>query len=32
MYGGYSGGWLPEEYLTSDLPLTVYESKAGNPT
>ena len=31
MYGGYDGGWVPSDYLTEDIPLTVYESKAGKP-
>ena len=31
MYGGYYGGWEPSEYITEDIPLTVYESKAGKP-
>ena len=31
MYGGYEGGWLPSAYLTADIPLIVYESKAGKP-
>ena len=31
MYGGYYGGWEPKEYITQDIPLTVYESKAGKP-
>ena len=31
MYGGYYGGWVPAEYITEDIPLTVYESKAGKP-
>ena len=31
MYGGYYGGWAPEDYITNDIPLTVYESKAGKP-
>ena len=30
MYG-YYGGWEPSEYITEDIPLTVYESKAGKP-
>ena len=29
MYGGYYGGWAPEDYITPDIPLIVYESKAG---
>ena len=29
MYGGYYGGCVPSEYITEDIPLTVYESKAG---
>ena len=32
MYGGYYGGWVPSEYITKDISLTVYESKAGKPT
>ena len=31
MYGGYYSGWVPKEYITEDIPLTVYESKAGKP-
>ena len=32
MYGGYKGGcWEPSAYLTADIPLTDYESKAGKP-
>ena len=31
MYGGYYGGWVPSTYITNDIPLTVYESKAGKP-
>ena len=31
MYGGYIGGWLPGTYLTGEIPLDVYESKAGRP-
>ena len=31
MYGGYYGGWLPGTYLTEEIPLDVYESKAGRP-
>ena len=31
MYGGYYGGWEPVTYITNDIPLTVYESKAGKP-
>ena len=31
MYGGYYGGWEPKTYITNDIPLTVYESKAGKP-
>ena len=31
MYGGYYGGWVPSTYITEDIPLTVYESKAGEP-
>ena len=31
MYGGYYGGWEPSTYITKDIPLTVYESKAGKP-
>ena len=30
MYG-YYGGWIPSEYITKEIPLTVYESKAGKP-
>ena len=31
MYGGYYGGWVSSTYITEDIPLTVYESKAGKP-
>ena len=31
MYGGYYGGWEPSTYITKEIPLTVYESKAGKP-
>ena len=31
MYCGYDGGWLPKDYITEDIPLDVYESKAGRP-
>ena len=31
MYGGYYGGWIPSTYLTKEIPLDVYESKAGRP-
>ena len=31
MYGGYEGGWVPSTYLTKEIPLDIYESKAGRP-
>ena len=31
MYGGFSGGWLPKDYITEDIPLTVYENKNHRP-
>ena len=31
MYGGYYSGWVPATYLTGEIPLDVYESKAGKP-
>ena len=31
MYGGYYGGWIPSTYLTDEIHLAVYESKAGKP-
>ena len=31
MYGGYYDGWIPSTYLTQEIPLDVYESKAGRP-
>ena len=31
MYGGYYGGWIPSTYLTGEIPLDVYKSKAGKP-
>ena len=31
MYGGYYGGWISSTYLTGEIPLDIYESKAGRP-
>ena len=31
MFGGYEGGWAPQEYFTSDIPTETYQNKSGKP-
>ena len=33
MYGGYYGGWVPEDYITEDIPIQIsMKVRKGDPT